>query len=186
MLKFVDPDRKLVRENVLPDGSPHNSPEGRILNPGHSIEAGWFLHHWAMHLNRDDLAETARNMIRWSFDRGWDDEYGGIFYFLDTEGYSPLQLEWPMKLWWPHTEAIYATLVCYLKSGGSDDLDRLRRVDRYIREHLVDPEHGEWFGYLDREGRVSQRFKGGPYKGCFHVPRALWLSISAIDRHLDR
>mgnify|MGYP002051962310 FL=1 len=24
-------------------------------------------------------------------------------------------------------------------------------------------------------GEVSQRFKAGPYKGCFHVPRALWM-----------
>jgi hypothetical protein len=29
---------------------------------------------------------------------------------------------------------------------------------------------GEWFGYLTREGAVSQRFKGGPYKGpCVRV-----------------
>ncbi len=27
----------------------------------------------------------------------------------------------------------------------------------------------------DREGKVTHRFKGGPYKGCFHVPRALFL-----------
>jgi hypothetical protein len=24
---------------------------------------------------------------------------------------------------------------------------------------------GTWFGYLDRQGNVSQRFKGGTYKG---------------------
>ena len=38
---------------------------------------------------------------------------------------------------------------------------------------FVDDEHGEWFGYLSREGKVKMTFKGGPYKGCFHVPRAL-------------
>jgi len=29
-----------------------------------------------------------------------------------------------------------------------------------------DPEHGEWYGYLTREGKKNQTFKGGPYKGA--------------------
>ena len=36
-----------------------------------------------------------------------------------------------------------------------------------------DSQYGEWFGYLNRQGQTSMTFKGGPYKGCFHVPRAL-------------
>ena len=35
---------------------------------------------------------------------------------------------------------------------------------------FVDPEYGEWFGYLDRQGEVTHSFKGGPWKGsnrCF-------------------
>ena len=30
---------------------------------------------------------------------------------------------------------------------------------------FVDPEHGEWFGYLSQEGKVTHYFKGGPFKG---------------------
>ena len=36
-------------------------------------------------------------------------------------------------------------------------------------------EGGEWAGYLNREGKVKMDFKGGPFKGCFHVPRALMI-----------
>lgn len=36
-------------------------------------------------------------MIDWSYDFGWDEQYGG-HYFLDRDGYSPLPLEWNMKL----------------------------------------------------------------------------------------
>lgn len=32
-------------------------------------------------------------------DFGWNTDYGGVYYFLDVEGRSPLQLEWAMKLW---------------------------------------------------------------------------------------
>jgi N-acylglucosamine 2-epimerase len=45
-----------------------------------------------------------------------------------------------------------------------------------------DPLHNEWFGCLNRQGQVTQRFKGGPYKGCFHVPRALWLCWRLLDQ----
>ena len=35
-------------------------------------------------------------------------------------------------------------------------------------------EHGEWLGYLHRDGRLSSRAKGTIYKGPFHLPRMLW------------
>jgi N-acylglucosamine 2-epimerase len=121
------------------------------------------------------LREEALAMIRGALDFGWDREFGGILYFLDSEGFSPQQLEWPMKLWWPHCEAIVALLMAWRDSGDAVWFARFEEVTQWTFAHFPDTEHGEWYGYLDRRGAVSQRFKGGPYKGCFHVPRALWL-----------
>jgi N-acylglucosamine 2-epimerase len=171
----IDEEAKVVLENVAPDGGRLDSPEGRLINPGHAIEAGWFLQHWAGSLGRTDLSETAMNMVRWSFDRGWDVENEGIFYFLDVEGRDPVQLEWFMKLWWPHCEALYAHLLNYSLTAEDRDLQAFQMVDAYTFSHFPDPEFGEWYGYLDRQVRPTHTFKGGPYKGCFHVPRALWL-----------
>jgi N-acylglucosamine 2-epimerase len=114
-------------------------------------------------------------MVRWSFETGWDDDNGGLFYFLDAEGYAPTQLEWFMKLWWPHTEALYAHLLDYALTGREADWAAFETVHDYTFAHFPDPEHGEWFGYLDREGRPTHEQKGAPYKGCFHVPRGLLL-----------
>ena len=164
-----------VFEHVAPDGARLEGPAGRLVNPGHAIEAGWFLQHLAGRLGRDDVQAMARNMVRNSHAIGWDLEHGGLYYFLDAEGYSPVQLEWSMKLWWPHCEALYAHLLNYAQTGQSEDLAMFSAVHEYTLGHFVDTTHGEWYGYLDREGRVTHRFKGGPYKGCFHVPRALWL-----------
>lgn len=58
---------------------------------------------------------------------------------------------------------------------------RFEQVARYTAAHFVDETHGEWFGYLDRLGSVTHRFKGGPYKGCFHVPRALFMCESLLQ-----
>ncbi|MCC5926006.1 MAG: AGE family epimerase/isomerase [Bacteroidetes bacterium] len=181
MLLHVHPETKTVYELVTPDGDPIDSLEGRLLNPGHAIEAGWFLQHWAQYLKRDDLSKTAVDMVRWSYDRGWDQEFGGIFYFLDSKGYSPSLLEWDMKLWWPHCEALYAHLLNYSITGDEADKAAFLQVHEYAFSKFSDPYHGEWFGYLNRRGEVTHRFKGGPYKGCFHVPRALWLVWKKLE-----
>ncbi|HAE37447.1 MAG TPA: N-acylglucosamine 2-epimerase [Candidatus Riflebacteria bacterium] len=182
MLLHVDCGKEIVFENVAPDGSFINSCAGRHLNPGHAIEAGWFLQHWAQRLGREDLSSTAVNMVRWSHDLGWDKEWGGLYYFLDCNGYSPTQLEWNMKLWWPHCEALYGHLLNYSITRSPADWLRFMATEAYTFSHFPDPVHGEWYGYLDRTGAVTHRFKGGPYKGCFHVPRALWLCWTLLQR----
>ncbi len=181
MLLHVHPDRELVFETVAPDGSFIDDPDGRFLNPGHAIEAGWFLQHWAQRRGDRELMDTAADMVRWSFRSGWDSEHGGIYYFLDSGGYSPVPLEWSMKLWWPHCEAMYAHLLNYKLFGSDSDWQAFSQVTDYSFAHFPDHEYGEWYGYLDRRGNVTHRFKGGPYKGCFHVPRALWLCWKTLS-----
>jgi N-acylglucosamine 2-epimerase len=175
LLEHVHYPSKKVYENVGLKGELLDSSAGRLLNPGHAIEGGWFLMHWAKKLARPELKDHAFNMIRWSHELGWDREYGGIYYFLDARGYSPTPLEWNMKLWWPHCEALYAHLLAFSESRVEADWQRFLQVHEYTFSHFPDPVHGEWYGYLDRSGVTTHRFKGGPYKGCFHVPRALWL-----------
>jgi len=166
---------KYTLEYVSMEGEPLEGSNGRLVNPGHVIEAGWFIQHVADQVLQPAMEDLAREMIRNAQSHGWDQEYGGLYYFLDVEGFSPVQLEWAMKLWWPHCEALYAHLLNYARTSDPNDLASFRKVDHYIQKHFVDQEYGEWFGYCDREGRVTHRFKGGPYKGCFHVPRSLWL-----------
>ena len=181
----VKRDTRRVHELVAPDGSLLDSADGRLLNPGHAIEAGWFLQHWARRLGREDLSREAIDIVRWSFAEGWDAEYGGLFYFLDAGGHSPLPLEWSMKLWWPHAEALYAHLLDYSITREPSDWEAFLRTDAYAFAHFPDPQHGEWYGYPDRRGEVTHRFKGGPYKGCFHVPRALWLCWRLLQKLED-
>ena len=180
--EHLDYDKQLVYETVTPNGNRINSIEGRLLNPGHAIEAGWFLLRWAQKLNRSDLKDLAFDMIDWSYNLGWDKDKNGLFYFLDSEGYSPTPLEWSMKLWWPHTEAMYAWMLRYEISGSENDLERFHEVKNYAFKHFSDPEFGEWFGYLNRASEPTHRFKGGPYKGCFHVPRALLLCVQSLEK----
>ena len=181
MLHF-DRDRRLVREHVAPDGGRIDAPEGRLLNPGHVVEAAWFLAEYARRVGDEALAGDAFTMMEGALDVGWDPEHGGLFYFLDADGFSPLQLEWSCKLWWPHCEAMIGTLIAWRSTGDARWWARFEEVATWAMDHFCDPEHGEWFGYLTREGEVSQRFKAGPYKGFFHVPRALWMCERLLDQ----
>jgi len=90
-----------------------------------------------------------------------------------------------MKLWWPHTEALYAHLLNYALTGNEEDWNRFEQVHDYTFDHFPDPAHGGWFGYLDREGGRTHECKGAPYKGCFHVPRGLFLCWRLL-RGLER
>lgn len=56
---FVDPDLGLVRENVTPEGQFSDSFEGRLLTPGHAIEAMWFIMALATRRNDKVLLEKA-------------------------------------------------------------------------------------------------------------------------------
>jgi len=172
----------IVYENVLKNGNIHDSVQGRLLNPGHAIEAGWFLLHWAKLLNDNSLVDFAGTAIHTMFDIGWDNKFGGLYYFLDAKNNPPVQLEWNMKLWWPHCESLYAFLLLYSITNENEDLEKFFKVKEYCFNHFSDRENGEWYGYLNRDGSVSSSLKGGPYKGCFHVPRSLFYCLNILNK----
>jgi len=180
----LKPELKLVPENVAPDGGLLEGAQGRLVNPGHSIEAGWFVLNQGLERKDEAARRMGLQMIDWSYEFGWDERYGGLYYFMDSEGRPPLQLEWSMKLWWPHTEAAYALLLAYSATGEQRYAERFEQVADYAFRHFSDPEYGEWYGYLDRQGRPTHELKGGAYKGCFHLPRFLWLSIELLEKML--
>jgi N-acylglucosamine 2-epimerase len=181
--RHYDPERRIFRENVARDGRDLSAlPEGRLFNPGHAIETAWILLHMLELLPNDAVQQIALDAILGSLELGWDEPYGGILYFVDLQGRPTLQLEATMKLWWPHAEAIYALVLAYTRTGDPRFLAWLERVDAYTYSHFVDAEHGEWFGYCERDGSLALSSKGGNYKGFFHVPRALLFSIQAIQQ----
>ncbi|MDP4710652.1 MAG: AGE family epimerase/isomerase [Saprospiraceae bacterium] len=171
---FLDPEKCIIYENRLPDGSFSNSFEGRLINPGHGIEAMWFMMDIAHRRNDHDLMTKAIQVVLSLLEYGWDKAYGGIFYFLDAQGKPPQQLEWDQKLWWVHLEALVALAKAWKYQPSPEIAQWFEKVHLYTWKHFPDPEGGEWYGYLNRRGEVLLPLKGGKWKGCFHVPRALF------------
>lgn len=172
---FCKPDIGVLLETVGPNGEFIDTPDGRCVNPGHAIETSWFIMEESRSRGDMALTQKAISILEWSLDRGWDQDYGGIFYYADVAEKPCVQYEWDMKLWWPHTEALYATLLAYHITGDAKWLDWYNRIHDYTFSHFPDPEYGEWYGYLHRDGSVSHRLKGNCWKGPFHISRCQML-----------
>jgi len=182
---FLDKDSGLVYEFVRLDGTHEDSYNGRLLNPGHGIEAMWFMIDIGVRRNDTQLIDKAADTILRILEYSWDKEHGGILYFMDALGKPPQQLEWDQKLWWVHLEALVALSKAYEQTGRKELMDWYEKVHEYSWSHFSDPENGEWYGYLNRQGEVLLDLKGGKWKGCFHVPRAMyqcWKSFEKIEQ----
>ncbi|XP_067881740.1 N-acylglucosamine 2-epimerase isoform X2 [Heterodontus francisci] len=142
ILQHLQREDSVVLETVSAEGKELPGSQGRLQNPGHALEAGWFLLRYALKHGCEELKKTAiEKFMILPFEAGWDRQFGGILYFQDVDGHSPTQ--------------------------------------------FPDPEGGEWFGYLNRQGTVTHTFKGGPFKGCFHLPRCLYLCETILDNLLE-
>jgi N-acylglucosamine 2-epimerase len=185
MTNFLDPARGLMFESVAPDGSHVDCFDGRLINPGHGIEAMWFIMEIANRRGDATTINRAVDVVMNILDFAWDKDYGGLYYFMDADGHPPQQLEWDQKLWWVHLETLVALAMGDLLTHRPDCWEWFQKVHDYSWSHFADPAQGEWFGYLNRRGEVLLNLKGGKWKGCFHVPRALylcWQQFEAMGR----
>ena len=172
----------IIVENVHLDGSLSDSFDGRLVNPGHGIEAMWFIMDLGERLNRPELIEEAVKTTLITLEYGWDKEHGGLFYFIDRLGHPTQQLEADQKLWWVHIETLISLLKGYQHTGSKECLEWYKKVHDYTWSHFKDQDNPEWWGYLNRQGEVLFDLKGGKWKGCFHVPRGMYQCWKTLEK----
>ncbi len=182
MNEFRHPEYGIVFENVGLDGNfDLSSMIGRQLNPGHAIEAMWFIMSAADRMGDRGLVERAADVVLAELKFGWDKEYGGIYYFMDVLGKPHVELQWNMKLWWVHCEALVATAMAYKLTGRQDFKEWFEKIHAWTWSRYPDPEYGEWFAYLDRFGNITHTLKGGKWKCFFHLPRMLLVCSQLLE-----
>ena len=167
-------------ESVSADGKVVDSPAGRVVNPGHSLEAAWFILLEGILTHNEEAIRAGKQIIDITWPLGWDEKYGGIVAFRDINGQPPMQLEWDMKLWWPQCEAMIALRLAHLLFGEKTYAAKYEALKQYCKTHFVDAQNGEWYGYLHYDNTVSTTLKGNIFKGPFHIPR-LYMIMSVLD-----
>ena len=183
---FMKPEFEAVLETVGTQGEFYDDFDGRMVCPGHAIEAAWFILREAKHRGNDPrLMRLGCTMLDWSWRLGCDEQFGGLFYYRDVKGLPSAEYWHDMKFWWPHNEAIIATLLAYLMTGDPKYRDWHKLAHDWAYTHFPDPEFGEWFGYLHRDGTVSTQLKGNTWKGPFHLPRMQWYCWQLLKQEVE-
>lgn len=185
-------DDGLVQEVRCDAGPP--SLLTRHVTPGHAIESMWFVIEQAARHDRPDAVRRAIEVIKASFDAGWDAEHGGLFRYVvpgeaeptgPAEGpFERLILEtWDTKIWWPHSEALYAAALGAQLAGDADLRAIHDRVHAYTFATFPhpDPAIGEWIQIRDRRGRPLDKVVGLPVKDPYHVTRNLLLLVELFE-----
>ena len=146
---------------------------------GHDIEASWLL--WdawealaAAGIDDAQLAERARSVALGLADAvrtNGQDADGGVMY----EG-TPAGVVNDQKHWWPQAEGVVGWLNAYQLEGRKEDRAAALAAWDFIEAKVIDHEHGEWFGELNRDGSVrvgaENDLKIGPWKCPYHNARA--------------
>ena len=180
------PELKCTLETVGPSGELQTDyVAGRVVNPGHDIECSWFVMEQANHTGDEALRQKAEQQFNFAYQGGWDKEYGGLLYFTDCLGMPPEAYEHDMKLWWPHNELLIASMMLYRDTRSEKYLDIFNETLAYCQRVFSDPEYGDWYGYLRRDGKPTlPACKGSTFKGPFHLPRCLMMVDQLIGQVL--
>jgi len=178
---FWNEEHQVLFENVKSDYQPDlTSSDGRHIIPGHGLESMWFILQYVQNSGKKELIPKICKIIKALLKFGWDKEYGGLYYFMDVLGKPQPALEWDMKLWWVHNEAILACLYGFEASNDEELVDWFQKVDKWSFQHFPDSKYGEWYGYLNRRGEPTHLLKGGRWKTFFHLPRFLLFAINLM------
>jgi N-acylglucosamine 2-epimerase len=189
VLEYLDSHRKML-----------DPLYGRHINPGHTNESMWIVIREAERLGRDDLISKAAHTVLVTSRIAWDKEFGGMYYYLDRDGSAPHGLitdetrgvaenivrDWSSKLWWPHTETVYANLLCYAMRGDAAFFEEYQRYQDYTFKIFPNPDSkvGEWIQIRDRQGRPGNPNVGGrlPVKDPYHTLRNLLLLVELLEK----
>lgn len=195
---FAQPDG-VVLEQIRADGKPAENLLGRYINVGHVIENMWFVALSCARRNEKASERKALDLLWNTYQMAKDDTYSGLHYYLDRSGGKPageltypedeqiaphLTEDWNVKLWWPHTEALYGLLLGFMNNQDDAWLEEFQALHEYVFKTFPNPnrEVGEWLMLQDCHGNVLESFGGTiPPKCPYHAVRNLLMIIELLD-----
>ncbi len=164
--KFIDPETGHLQLFFDEDW---NKKEG-IISYGHEIETSWLLHEAAVVLGDKTLQTSVEAMVQKIVDAAREglQPDGSLLYELDTIT-GKIDAE---RHWWVQAEAVAGLWKAYRLLGVDTYKQEAFDCWRYIQQHLIDREHGEWFWSVNVDGTVNRNGdKAGFWKCPYHNSR---------------
>jgi mannobiose 2-epimerase len=151
---------------------------GRLESYGHDIECSWLLHEAALVLGDATVLEKVEPIVRIVAEasaKGLHPDGSMIHEAnLDT-GHTDDDLHW-----WVQAENIVGWLNIYQYFADEAALQRAMDGWEYIKHHLIDYEHGEWFWSCRNDGTLNlDDDHAGFWKCPYHNSR---MCLEVIER----
>ncbi|WP_199119420.1 AGE family epimerase/isomerase [Pedobacter sp. ASV28] len=154
-----------------------------LISFGHDIEAAWLLLEAAALI--DDAAEILifQDLALKMTDAALNGVHknGGLLY-----EYDPHTQHWIKEFhWWPQAEAMVGLFNAWQVSGNIYYLEQSIKTWNFVKQHIKDKEHGEWFWGVDFQFYVMQHEdKAGFWKCPYHNGRACIEIVKRIELEL--
>ncbi len=165
--KIVDTQVGFARLYFTDDWRPSDS---EVSSYGHDIELSWLMSEAAEALGRAhdrDLRQASLALVEHTLRDGFDREHGGVY----DEGPAAGPAASKRMIWWVQAEALVGLLNAYQMTGKTAYRDRFEQQARYVFDHFVDREYGEWFNTIEPDGKISGE-KTSEWKAPYHHGRA--------------
>lgn len=196
MDEFMTDEGRII-ELIAGEPAEFDTLLSRHVNPGHTIECMWFVMKSAEMAMDHNVIRKASKAIKWAFHIGWDNEYGGLLRFVDQLGGEPkgrligdpyeklIHDTWDTKLWWPHSETLYSTLLGYALTKDAELLQIYEEMESFVFNNFPNPnqEIGEWIQIRARNCEPINKMVALPVKDPYHILRNLLLIIELLHEN---
>lgn len=147
---------------------------------GHDIECSWLLHEAALVLADARILNKVDPVVKEvakASEKGLQPD-GSMIYEGEPDG-SHFDRD---RHWWVQAEAVVGFFNLYQHFGDESALDKVLGLWNYIKDHLIDHEHGEWYWSIHEDGSVNlDDDHAGFWKCPYHNGRMCLELIERID-----
>jgi mannobiose 2-epimerase len=127
---------------------------GHLESYGHDIECSWLMHEAALVLADKQVlrkVEPIVQMVARASEKGLRPDGSMIHEANLDNGHTDDDLHW-----WVQAENVVGWMNIYQYFGDEDALQKAVACWNYIKQNLVDWEHGEWFWSRHSDGSLNQ------------------------------
>ena len=190
---FAKDEHETLFEAVGRNGEYMDDDEGHITYPGHTFESCWASIFEGRRRHDQSIIDRAVKIFDWAYRWGHDDQYGGIYSYVDVKNKTPKQFDWNKetnmswddKNFWVNAEAIAVTAAVFSETKNMDNFSRFIDISDWTYKHFFDQRYGEWYAELFRDGTIKRSDKGTIWKAAYHVPRGILIAMQEFKGLLD-
>lgn len=178
---FVDRRTDTVRPCVLSDGGYLNTPDGRRLDVGLTLQLANALLDYCELVPNRKLAQQAAGWCLYTCEQAWDETTGGLCNHVDQKQQSatgPDVYRWA----WVMLEGLSALSKSYVHTRHPDCVKWLRRLHEYTFAVFPDPSGAGWHLAVDAQRQPTWPVKATPRINAYAPIR----SLADVARTLQR